>query len=244
MHKIGVLDSGIGGLTTCSAIIHKVKNLEIYYYADNKNAPYGTKTENEVLDFVFHGVGFLISNDVEIIVIACNTATAVAIGKLRDKYKIKFIGMEPALKPALSAGGRTLLLATPLTLKSNKIVLVIESKKFDIVTADTSSLAFLIEKSAPDFNGFDDLTYKIISPYKNINNVVLGCSHYSFLRPYISKNFPDINIFDGNTGVAEQVKKYTENNGITNFDFNIFFKFSGENETEKYQKCLKQLLNF
>lgn len=239
MHKIGVLDSGIGGLTTCSAIIHKVDDLNIIYYADNKNAPYGTKTKEEVLQYVICGVDYLISRNVELIVLACNTATTVVIDVLRRLYSTKFVGIEPAIKLAQLAGGKTLLLATPLTLKSNKVNKNIESFKNNIVVADTSDLAFMIEKQAPKLNNIDDFLYNTISPFENIKNIVLGCSHYSYLTPNIKKLFPNLSIFDGNNGVAEVVKKHLNITQFQNKNCIIDYRFSGKDETVRYQQCFQ-----
>ncbi len=123
--KIGFFDSGIGGLTVLSEAIKRLPNHEYLYYADTLHAPYGPKPKEEVRGYVFEAIEFLVQQGAQIIVIACNTATSIAIEELRTKYSIPIIGMEPAVKPAIHLKDemkkRVLVTATPLTLKEEKL---------------------------------------------------------------------------------------------------------------------------
>ncbi len=223
MHTIGVLDSGIGGLTTCYYIFKQIPTVNICYYADNLNAPYGTKNEGEVYRAVRRGAERLLSRGAELIVLACNTATAVCIGKLRAEYAVPFIGIEPAVKPAKNATGKTLFLATPLTLKTKG--------NGEYFTADTSLLATVIEGLTTNEREMENLVERLrLSRY---DNVILGCTHYSLLIPQIAKTHREISVFDGNLGVARQTARvlradYSSRRG------RLFLEFSGKKEFKKY----------
>ena len=120
MHKIGILDSGIGGLTICSYIFRVMPDVNILYYADTLNAPYGSRSRAEVYAAVKAGVSYLFDAGCDEVVIACNTATTTCIGELRGEFSKPIIGTEPELKNALSGAEKPLLLATPLTYKNIK----------------------------------------------------------------------------------------------------------------------------
>ena len=120
--KVGIFDSGVGGITVLKTAMELLPQVDYIYYSDNKHVPYGTKTKEEVLGYVNEIVAFLISQGVDAIVIACNTATSIAVKILRSCYDIPIIGMEPAVKLALThhQQGKVLVTATPLTLKEEK----------------------------------------------------------------------------------------------------------------------------
>ena len=125
MKKIGVYDSGIGGVSVLKELIKDIPNASYFYLSDSKNNPYGDKTKEEVKEIVFNNIEFLINNNCNPIVIACNTATAVAIDDLRNKYKsITFIGIEPAIKMVHDENinnDKVLLIATKLTTETDRI---------------------------------------------------------------------------------------------------------------------------
>jgi Glutamate racemase len=248
MLKIGVLDSGIGGLTTCCAIFRRIGEVEIEYYADNKNAPYGTAKRRNVRRAVERGTEYLISLGAEVVVLACNTATALAVSALRKRFKnTAIIGIEPALKPALSAGGKTLLLATPKTLSAKKFVKILAANS-SITIADTPSLASEIEAVSLAPEDLNVLARRVARLSLGSNNLVLGCTHYCLLESCIQRLCPNIEVFDGNVGVAERMASVLgiasiEASGICRV--NVYF--SGRDESEKYKSVLNYLepdLNF
>ena len=120
---IGVFDSGIGGLTVLKKIVEILPDEKYIYYADTDNVPYGTKPKEEVKEYINQAVNFLISKNVKAIVIACNTATSIAVKELRENYTLPIIGIEPAAKPAVENRGekRVLIMATPTTIKEEKL---------------------------------------------------------------------------------------------------------------------------
>lgn len=120
--QVGFFDSGIGGLTVLYDSLRLLPELEYLYYADIENVPYGTKSKELVKEYIFTAVDFIIKQGVDALLLACNTATSIAVRELRSKYQIPIIGMEPAVKPAIrnTKEKRVLVLATPLTLKEDK----------------------------------------------------------------------------------------------------------------------------
>ena len=121
--KIGFFDSGIGGLSVLHHALKVFPNEQFLFFADKKHVPYGEKTSEQVLEYTSEAVEFMIENDVKAIVIACNTATSVAITTLREKYDLPIIGMEPAVKKALDENDtmRVLVCATPITVRGKKL---------------------------------------------------------------------------------------------------------------------------
>ena len=218
-NKIGILDSGIGGTTTLNEIKKLLPYEDFIYYADSKNNPYGSKSTEELYSIVKNIVDYLIEKEVKLIVIACNTATTKCIEKLRENYKnILFVGTEPAIKVACDNNYKnTLVLATPGTIKSERIgELVNKNKKTNqnIYLLPCDYLANAIERN--DNKEIDSLLYNYLTPYqnKNIDSIVLGCTHYPLIKDKIQSYFKDAVIIDGNIGVAKRVKYILEINDL------------------------------
>lgn len=210
--KIGVLDSGLGGISVLKELIQSIPKACYFYLSDSINNPYGDKKEEEIKQIVFENVEFLLSNNCKIIVIACNTATAVAIDDLRKKYPdITFIGTEPAIKIAYDekTSGKTLLLATKLTLESERIRGLM--KKYPIENLDTypcSGLADLIENK--ELMEAKKYLKSNLEKYKDIDTVILGCTHYPLIKNTFQNFFKNAKIIDGSKGIAKQTKKKVE----------------------------------
>lgn len=211
--KIGVLDSGLGGLSLVKEIFSREVNVEIEYYGDLKNAPYGTKSSSEVLELVSSGVAYLLDQNCAAIVLACNTATSVAVENIRntfgEKHKIPVFGMEPAIKPALELmpQDKICVLATPLTLNETKY-------KNLVSTLDTAGRVQSIPMpglssavDAFDFPAAFGVLQKNLSHLDSSLNYifVLGCTHYSFLKKELLSLFPKSRIVDGNFGTCNHV---------------------------------------
>lgn len=233
MRIIGVLDSGIGGLTTCCEILKLIPSLNVIYYADNLNAPYGSKTADQVYRLAAAATEYLLGCGAELIVIACNTATAAAVKRLRAEYGVPFVGIEPAVKPAFSSSGDILYLATPLTVKC---------KNLDgCRVADTDCLATLIEAFSCNRNALDALAKKVVG--NGADNIVLGCTHYTYLAESILRLYPEARVFDGGLGVARQVKRklgavYGRRGGT------LFLHFSGRPDFRRYIDAFKSAEKF
>ena len=214
---IGVFDSGIGGLTVLKKIIEVLPNEEYIYYADKVNAPYGTKPKEEVKKYINEAVDFLLSKNVKAIVIACNTATSIAINDLRNKYSIPIIGIEPAAKPAVENKGkkRVLIMATPTTIKEEKLKNLLEklNAKEYVDLIDMPKLVEFAEKGDFESNQVKKYIEEKLKQY-NLNEyseLVLGCTHFPFFKKALSTIFPrETQIIDGSLGVANRLKNILE----------------------------------
>ena len=225
--KIGFFDSGLGGLTVLKKAIedYNLKG-EIYYLGDTKNTPYGIKEESYVKEIINDNIKYLIDIGCNPIVVACNTATSLAIKDLRSKYKeITFIGTEPAVKVAADAhmNKRILVLATSITVRQEKLLNLVNSLNIqdsvELIAADK------LVQFAEDINcinntsEINDYIKSILEKYnlKEYSHIVLGCTHF----PLFKDNFYDvvnkicpksnIKVIDGSDGISKNLMKYVQN---------------------------------
>ena len=207
--KIGIFDSGIGGVTVLKEIIKILPNENYIYYSDSINNPYGDKTDNEILDICDNIVKYLLEKNCKAIVIACNTASAKAVEYLRGKYKdIPFIAIEPAYKMVYDYAfdKPTLVMATKGTIESEKFNLLYEkynNKKTYLLPC--VGLADIIEKEN-DKELASYLEEKIGNYKGQVENVVLGCTHYPLIKKDIQKVLGQVAFFDGSKRVAKHLK--------------------------------------
>lgn len=221
--KIGIFDSGKGGTTIMAAIKELLPDKEYFYIADSKNCPYGEKSDEELQKIVIKNVEILKNWGAKIIIIACNTATVKCISTLRQKYpEISFVGTEPAIKLATGTDAKNILvLATPGTVKSERThQLLTENQKKgqNITLVPCPGLADTIENSiqlAPDYQPLpltkaakDVINNKLRTLFQDVETtpdiIVLGCTHYSLIKPEIQSFFKTSQIIDGNSGVAHR----------------------------------------
>ena len=221
-NPIGLFDSGIGGTSIWKEVHALMPNENTIYLADSKNAPYGLKSKDEIIALSFKNTEFLLENNCKIIVVACNTATTNAIKELRAKYDVPFIGIEPAIKPAaLQSKTQTIgILATKGTLNSELFHKnVANHPDVTIIEQIGHGLVQLIENGDMDSAEMEDLLKSYLNPMveKNIDYLVLGCSHYPYLIPQIKKIIsPQIKIIDSGEAVAKQTQKILEQNNLLN----------------------------
>jgi glutamate racemase len=215
MSKIGVFDSGIGGLTVLEELKKSLPKEDFIFYADSINNPYGEKTDEELNNITSNIVDFLIDKGCRIIVIACNTATTRCIHYLREKYpNIVFIGTEPAVKVACDDDYHTtLVMATPATIQSERLQILIHENQKDLDTfylVPCFGLADAIEQG--DVAKQEEIVENIYNGYKDcdIESIVLGCTHYPHIKDLISKYFVGVALIDGNEGVAKETKRQME----------------------------------
>lgn len=217
--KIGIFDSGIGGLTTLEEIRRILPNEDYIFYADSKNNPYGEKSIDELNTITKNIVNKLLAKDVKLIVIACNTATTQCINYLRKEFpSMIFVGTEPAIKVACDNNYKnTLVMATPGTISSNRTHELIDNNKKEyenIYLVPCDRLANAIERN--DEKDIDLILHDNLDKFKNIkiDAVVLGCTHYPIIKDKIQTFFPNSILIDGNIGVAKRVKNQLEENNI------------------------------
>ncbi len=249
--RIGFFDSGVGGITVLHEALCQLPAENYIYYADTKNVPYGTKSKEEVREYILQAVDFMAGEGIKALVVACNTATSIAINELRRKYSFPILGMEPAVKPAVenNCNRRVLVVATPLTLQ--------EEKYKNLVTK--LGHAHIIDGVAlPELVGFAEnyvFDEQIILAYlneklgcfnlKDYGTVVLGCTHFPFYKKVFQKLFPvDTDIVDGNKGTINYLKKILTDNKLSTDEGlggRIVFYSSGQKEPDdcRYNNYLK-----
>jgi glutamate racemase len=254
--KVGFFDSGIGGITVLHEALKVLPNENYIYYADTLNAPYGIKPKDIVKKHIFEAIEFMANQGVCAIVIACNTATSIAIDELRSKYRIPILGMEPAVKPAVEnnkdSNKRVLVTATPLTLSEEKLKNLI-SKVGNEEIIDLAPLPGLVELAEKfEFRNEIVMSYlgKELSKFKleNYGTIVLGCTHFPLFKDSFRSLLPrSTEIIDGAKGTVRNlvriVGKDTQLNGKKG---SITFYNSGNLVKDKillkkYDELLKRL---
>lgn len=211
---IGIFDSGIGGLS----VLHHIRELlpaeDLIYVSDRAHLPYGTKTSSFILGRSEYIVDFLVQQGVKAVVIACNTATAVAVAHLRQRYSLPIIGMEPGVKPATarSRNGLIGVLATEGTLTSGKFQNLVaqHSNGADIYYCPCHGWVEAIEHNGASHVKTIELVEQALIPVleKGVDTLVLGCTHYPFLKDTIEKVAgPSIAIIDTGEPVADHLRR-------------------------------------
>lgn len=212
---IGFFDSGVGGLSVLREAIKLMPNENYIYFGDSKNAPYGIREVEDVKELTYKAVDFLLSKGAKAIVIACNTATSAAVASLRVTYPdLPLVGIEPAVKPAveLDTHKKIIIMATPITLKEKKFARLIGrfEDRAEIVPMHCARLVEFVENGQLDSK---ELIEYLEEKYKDINKedigaVVLGCTHYPFVRKAIKKVIgEEIPVIDGSLGTCKELRR-------------------------------------
>lgn len=223
---IGIFDSGVGGLSVFREIRKVLPEQSYIYYADNAHCPYGEKSREYIIDRAREITRFMLERGCEIIVVACNTATAAAISTLRAEFPVKFIGMEPAIKPAAQATqtGVVGVLATAGTLKATKYIDTREKWAQDVTIAEHIGQGFveLVENGILDGPEAESTVKTSLTPLleAGADMIVLGCTHYPFLMDTIYKVagelVPDrkVTVIDPAPAVARHLLEVMKEEGI------------------------------
>ncbi|MDQ5971571.1 MAG: glutamate racemase [Patescibacteria group bacterium] len=247
--KIGIFDSGLGGLWVLAHLEREMPEHEYVFLADQAHVPYGERTAEEIVNLSFKNTDFLLALGCQMIVVACNTATSAAINKLREKYSdIQFVGMEPAIKPATenSKTGHIGVLATKLTIEGEKIKESINkfANGTEVHTCIGQGLVELVEDGKSDTDEAEELLKKYLEPLlvENIDQLVLGCTHYPFLIKRIQKILGDkVNIIDPAPAVVNRVKFLLEEKGVVLNDGVGNMKLFTTGDENKMQKFTQEL---
>lgn len=251
--KVGIFDSGIGGLSVLHQAMREMPDTEFIYYADKEHVPYGEKTVEEVKGFVEEILQFLIEKGVDAIVIACNTATTVATKKFREKFPVPIVGMEPAVKKAVeefqNTDMRIMVIATPITIAGDKLHNLVErvdKKKL----ADLLPLPKLVRFAEEgDFSSPEIMDYLKQEmerfPLEEYTALVLGCTHFNYFKKQFCKIFPGyIHFVDGNEGTVRQLMRVLPQRK-EKVEQSVEYYFSGRKVTKEEKKqienCLHQL---
>lgn len=212
---IAVFDSGVGGISVLRALVREMPNENYWYFGDSANAPYGTKTLEQVRALTFSHVEHFIEYGAKAVVVACNTATSAAVRLLRQKYPTyTIVGIEPALKPAVSVKEHpnVIVMATPMTLREEKFHNLMDRyvEQAHIVPLPCPGLMEYIERGITDSEELEAFLRRLFAPFDMncVDAVVLGCTHYPFVTRELKKVLGDkISLFDGGTGTARETKR-------------------------------------
>lgn len=218
---IAVIDSGIGGATVLRELLRVMPNENYIYYGDSANAPYGTKTVEQVQALTVAMADAMLARGIKGMVIACNTATAAAAAQLREAHpEIPIIGIEPAVKPAALAkeNPTVLVMATPLTLKQEKFMTLLHryTDVAQILPLPCPGLAELIESGDFDSDRVHAYLRDLFAPFnrEKIDSIVLGCTHYPLVSKAILAEFGrHVELFYGGEGTARQTRRRLEERG-------------------------------
>ena len=220
---IGFFDSGVGGISVLHEAVKLLPNEHFLFYGDNLHAPYGPRPLEEIRALSAAGIDVLLSRGVKAIVIACNTATSAYAETVRAAHpELPIVGMEPALKPAHFArhGGKVIVLATAATLRLKKFERLMGLYGDDVITVVGQGLVELVESGKAYSPEARSRLKALLHPYRDmqIDAIVLGCTHYPFLRDEIQDIFPHAGIFDGLNGTATRLKYLLDQNGLRSDD--------------------------
>lgn len=246
---IGIFDSGIGGLSVFKEILKVLPKQSYIYYSDNAHCPYGEKSREYIINRARAITRELLDQGAEIIVVACNTATAAAISTLRKEFTVKFIGMEPAIKPAaiLTKTGVVGVLATAGTLKADKYLDTREKWAQNVKVVEHIGEGFveLVEKGITTGPEAESTVSRSLLPLLDAgaDTVVLGCTHYPFLSDTIKKvaaayngndQLKEFHLIDPAPAVARHLLEVLETEGIqadSKPGFNVRLLSSGDSAT-------------
>jgi len=212
---IGVIDSGVGGISVLLEMHKRMSGHSFYYIADSKWCPYGSKSYDEIQKRVFALADYLIEKGAEMIVIACNSATIAAVEALRAHYPIQFIGMEPGVKPAaeITQTHTIGVLATEASLNGEKFHRLVSTHAFDlrVITQQCPKFTQLVEDGKLDGSEVESAIREYTDDmiHEGVDTIILGCTHYTFLKPALIKALPaHIKYIDTGRAVAKRVEKF------------------------------------
>jgi glutamate racemase len=222
-NPIGMFDSGLGGVSCLGQGIHMLPNERFVYFGDSGVVPYALLPKTEVKKLCFNAGDFLVEKGAKAIVIACNTATSVALTDLRKRYGIPVLGTEPAIKPAVGFGlkGKIVVMATSMTLQSKMVDTLIDryGEGFEFVKLPCRRLITLVESGIIDgieIEGAIKECFKDLDP-NSMSTVVIGCTHLGFLKKSIKKVLGNhIRIADPNEGIIRHLKSILEQENLLN----------------------------
>ncbi len=247
---IGIFDSGIGGLTIYHELVKMLPKEQFIYLADSNHAPYGERPPEDIERFSFVNSQFLIDKGCKLIVVACNTATTIAVKKLRQSFQVPFIGIEPAIKPAALQSSRKKVgvLATRGTLNSTLFQETYQRFGQDVETTIQvgKGLVELIEAGKKNSVEMTALLQKHLQPMidNEVDYIVLGCTHYPFLKDQIQELTPkDVEIIDSGEAVARQTKSILKSHNLLNHSEKEKDQFYINGNPTVMNSILKEVLN-
>lgn len=247
---IGIFDSGLGGISVMRELIPLVPRENMIYYADSGNCPYGEKGSRWIIDRSTAITEFLIRRGAKMVLVACNTATTAAIGVLRARFDIPFVGIEPAIKPAvkLTRSGKIGVLATKGALSSEFYAHTRErfAQGVEVISVAGSGLAELVDEGRVDDPRTDELLRDYIEPMvrAGVDTLVLGCTHYPFLQHNIQRIAPGIQVIDPAPAVARQAYHVLMQQGLESDSSGTHFFYTSGDAVRLKLFLEKQYIDF
>lgn len=247
---IGIFDSGVGGLSVAKEIRELLPLEDILYFADSFYCPYGTKNPEEIINRCFKISQFLADKGAKMLVVACNTASITSLDLLRQSFSLPIIGMEPAVKPACKAtkNGQVGVLATGVTLNGDRFSSLLErfANHINVTSQPCPGLVELVESGEINSQKTIHLLQKYLSPLleKKIDTLVLGCTHYPFLKEKIKAliDYP-VTIIDTGEAIAKQVKRVLVKHNLLKTSPTLpMSQFYTSGDLEKVTKAISNLL--
>ena len=249
---IGIFDSGVGGLSVLKEVQNQNPAEDLIYLADQAHVPYGIRSKEEVLGYADGIVRFLLGKECKLIIVACNTASAVALAALREKYPdVPFVGMEPAVKPAAAdtRSGVVGVLATPATFQGDLYASTVErfARGVKILQDTCPGLVEQIETGYIDDPKTKKILENALEPMlaEGVDEVVMGCTHYPFVIPIIQDIVGEgVSVIDPAPAIARQAGRMLEDFDLMTSEGNTpQYYFLTTGDPEKMSVMLKFLLN-
>ena len=243
---VGIIDSGLGGLSVASTLFKSLPNESFIYLADSKNCPYGGKSKKEILSLTKKMVNYLKKRKIKLLVVACNTITVTSINDLRKEFNdIPIVGIVPVVKTAAekTKNGKIGIFSTVATSKSRYQKELIDkfANGAEVTNIGSSRLVPLIEKG--DTEAIEEVLEEelIIFKEKGIDALALGCSHFPLIEKQISKALPNVLILDSSGAVSRQVKRILEGNDMLSTSANSSYNFLTTGNKEFFEKFILQI---
>ena len=248
-NPIGIYDSGFGGLSVWRELYRALPHESLVYLGDGKNCPYGSKPQEQILQYACESVEKLLERGCKMIVVACNTATAVAIKYLRETYPdVPFVGLEPAVKPACltTKSGVVGVVATERSLQGEKFLSTLAryGEGVEVIKAVGRGFVEAVEADAESEEQTESIVREIIEPIieAGADVIVLGCTHYPFLRGVIDKVIGDraVRVIDSGEAVEKRVESLLDEYAIRASEENVaqydFITFADESYSERLRR--------
>lgn len=211
---IGVFDSGVGGLAVLRELRRVLPAEDAVYYADQANFPYGMRSADEVCALAVEAARYLLTQGAKLLVVACNTASSAALPELRRRFAVPIVGIEPALKPAcaMTRSGHVGVLATDGTVQGEALKQLIErvAAGVEVLCRPAGRLVELVEDGMTDADEVERVLSEALLPMRerDVDVVVLGCTHYAFLKPAIERLLgPSVTVIEPGEAVARQAAR-------------------------------------
>lgn len=242
--KIGVIDSGIGGLTVVKALQKLLPNEELIYFGDNKNCPYGNRSEDEIRYLTRDILKYLERRQVKVVALACNTISTVF--DEMDNYNFPIIDIvSPTVEHIKNMGVDNLaVLGTEVTIKSNSYQRLLKNDNYEIITESSRELASIIDKGLFDSQEIRDIIKKHmdnILEKEDIYNLVLACTHYPIVEDIFYENNPQLNYINPGFQQAKSIKTYLIKNNLLNSQGSGSLEIVTTGDIEIYEKLVEKL---